>query len=243
MDRQDAPSPTETRRYDHQALEGRRRILRWLIDNIGWRFLVKIGQVEGLENFPRRGPAVAIYNHIAFVDPVVALGNLPRNVVPLAKVEAYSYPLIGIIPRLWAVIPVRRGEVDRQALAMARAVLAAGEVILIAPEGTRSPALLEGKEGVALLADRAGAPVVPIALDGTDQFPTTSLAKWRGSGARIRIGRPFRFRPAPGGKADRQRLRLMTDEAMYQLAALLPENRRGFYRDMGKATTRTLDFA
>src|SRR4030067_2049222 len=121
-------------RYDHQALEGRRRILRWLIDNIGWRFLVRIGRVEGLENFPREGPVVALYNHIAFVDPVVVLGNLPRNVVPLAKVEAYSYPLIGIIPRLWAVIPVRRGEVDRPALAKAGAVPAAAEGTLLAQQ-------------------------------------------------------------------------------------------------------------
>jgi 1-acyl-sn-glycerol-3-phosphate acyltransferase len=233
---------TSPPRYDHQALEGRRRILRWVIDNFGWRFLVKIGRVEGLENFPLEGPAIAMYNHIAFVDPVVVLGNLPRNVVPLAKVEAYSYPLIGIIPRLWAVIPVRRGEVDRRALAMARDVLSAGEVILVAPEGTRSPALIEAKEGVALLADRSGAMVVPIAVEGTDQFPTTSLRKWRSGGALIRIGRPFRYRPAPGGKADRQRLRLMTDEAMYVLASLLPERRRGFYSDPSKATSHTFDF-
>jgi 1-acyl-sn-glycerol-3-phosphate acyltransferase len=235
----ESPAP---RRYDHQALEPRRRILRWIIDNIGWRFLVKIGRVEGLENFPRQGPVVALYNHIAFVDPVVVLGNLPRNVVPLAKVEAYSYPLIGIIPRLWAVIPVRRGEVDRRALAQARDVLAAGEVILLAPEGTRSPAMIEGREGVALLADRSGAPVVPIAVEGTDQFPSTSFKKWRGPGALIRIGRPFRYRPAPEGKADRRRLRLMTDEAMYLLASLLDERRRGFYSDLSKATTTTLDF-
>jgi 1-acyl-sn-glycerol-3-phosphate acyltransferase len=237
-----AESRASSRRYDHQALEPRRRILRWAIDNIAWRFLVKIGRVEGMENFPRQGPAVALYNHIAFVDPVVVLGNLPRNVVPLAKVEAYSYPLIGIIPRLWAVIPVRRGEVDRRALAQARDVLAAGEVVLLAPEGTRSPALIEGKEGVALLADRSGAPVVPIAVEGTDQFPSTSIKKWRGPGALIRIGRPFRYRPAPEGKADRRRLRLMTDEAMYLLASLLDERRRGFYSDLSKATTTTLDF-
>jgi 1-acyl-sn-glycerol-3-phosphate acyltransferase len=237
-------SSTETAplRYDHQALEPQRRVLRWLIDNIAWRFLVKIGRVEGLENFPLRGPAIAMYNHIAFVDPVVVLGNLPRNVVPLAKVEAYSYPLIGIIPRLWAVIPVRRGEVDRRALIMARHVLEAGEVILVAPEGTRSPALIEAREGVALLADRTGAPVVPVAVEGTDEFPTLSLAKWRGPGAHIKIGRPFRYRPAPGGKADRQQLRRMTDEAMYVMASLLPERRRGFYSDLSKATKETFDF-
>lgn len=228
--------------YNHQSLEPQRRVLRWLIDNIGWRFLVKIGRVEGLEHFPLRGPAIAIYNHIAFVDPVVVLGNLPRNVVPLAKVEAYDYPLIGIIPRLWAVIPVRRGEVDRRALVNARQVLEAGEVILVAPEGTRSPALIEAREGMALLADRTGAPIVPVALEGTDEFPTTSLSKWRGPGAHIRIGRAFRFRPAPGGKADRQWLRKMTDEAMYVMASLLPENRRGAYSDLGRATSDTFDF-
>jgi 1-acyl-sn-glycerol-3-phosphate acyltransferase len=241
MDRT-AVSAAAPPRYDHRALEPRRRVLRWLIDNIGWRFLVRIRRVDGLENFPRHGPAIGIYNHIAFVDPVVVLGNLPRNVVPLAKVEAYSYPMIGIIPRLWAVIPVRRGEVDRQAIAKARDVLAAGEVILLAPEGTRSPALIEGKEGVALLADRSGAPVVPIAVEGTDEFPTLSLAKWRSHGATVRVGRPFRFKPAPGGKAGRERLRLMTDEAMYVLASLLSEERRGAYGDLSKASTETLDF-
>ncbi|HMK07642.1 MAG TPA: lysophospholipid acyltransferase family protein [Anaerolineales bacterium] len=230
-------------RYNHRALEPQRRVLRWLIDNVGWRFLVHIARVEGRENFPLEGPAVAIYNHIAFVDPIVALGNLPRNVVPLAKVEAYSYPLIGIIPRLWAVIPVRRGEVDRQALAQARAVLAAGEVILVAPEGTRSPALIQAREGMALLADRSGAPVVPIAIEGTERFPTRSLKTWRREGATVRIGRAFRFRPSPGGKADRERLRLMTDEAMYVLAALLSEKRRGYYSDLSKATSTTIEFA
>jgi 1-acyl-sn-glycerol-3-phosphate acyltransferase len=229
-------------RYNHQALEPQRRFLRWIIDNFGFRVLAKIGRVEGLENFPRHGPAVAIYNHIGFIDPVAVLGNLPRNVVPLAKVEAYSYPMIGIIPRLWAVIPVRRGEVDRRALAMARDVLSAGEIILVAPEGTRSPALIEGKVGVAFLADRAGAPVVPIAVEGTDQFPTSSRGPWRGPGILIRIGRPFRYRPAPEGKAGRHRLRLMTDEAMYMLAALLPEYRRGFYSDLSRATSSTFDF-
>ncbi len=231
------------RAYDHHRLEARRRILRWLIRNIGFRFLVKMTRVEGTENFPLAGPAIVLYNHIGFVDPVVILANLPRNTVPLAKVEAYSYPLIGIFPRLWEVIPVRRGEVDRQALAKAMRVLQAGEVILVAPEGTRSPALLEGKEGAALLADRTGAPVVPVTIEGSDRFPTLSLKRWRGEGVTIRVGRPFRFRSQNGGRADRPRLRLMTDEAMYILASMLSEKRRGAYRDLSKATTTTIDFA
>jgi len=229
--------------YDHHRLEARRRVLRWLIRNIGFRFLVKMERVEGVENFPLTGPAIVLYNHIGFVDPVVILANLPRNTVPLAKVEAYNYPVIGIFPRLWEVIPVRRGEVDRQALARALRVLQAGEVILVAPEGTRSPALLEGKEGAALLADRTGALVVPVTIEGSDRFPTPSLKRWRGEGVTIRIGRPFRFRSESGRRADRTRLRLMTDEAMYILSGMLREGRRGFYKDLSKATTTTIDFA
>jgi len=230
-------------RYDHAVLEGRRRVLQWLIRNIGFRFLVRIARVDGVENLPARGPAVAIYNHIAFIDPVVVLGNLPRNVVPLAKIEAYRYPVVGIFPWLWRVIPVRRGEVDRRALGEALAVLAAGEIVLVAPEGTRSPSLIEAREGAAFLADRSGAPVVPIAVEGTHRFPTFSLRRWREEGVTIRVGRPFRFRPAPGGRADRDRLRVMTDEMMFVLAALLPESRRGFYADLSRATTSTIEFA
>ena len=229
--------------YDHQKLEPRRRVLRWLIHNIGFRFLVKIERVEGTEHFPLTGPAIALYNHIGLVDPVVILANLPRNTVPLAKIEAYSYPVIGIFPRLWEVIPVRRGEVDRQALARSLRVLEAGEVILVAPEGTRSPALIQGREGAALLADRTGALVVPVTIEGSDRFPTLSLRKWRREGVVIKVGRPFHFRRVADRRADRARLRIMTDEAMYVLASMLREGRRGFYGDLSKATTTTIEFA
>ena len=229
--------------YIHQKLEPRRRVLRWLIRNIGFRFLVKIERVEGVEHFPLLGPAIALYNHIGLVDPVVILANLPRNTVPLAKIEAYSYPVIGIFPRLWDVIPVRRGEVDRQALAKSLRVLEAGEIILVAPEGTRSPALIQGREGAALLADRTGALVVPVTIEGSDRFPSLSLRTWRGEGVVIKVGRPFHFRRMGDRRADRERLRIMTDEAMYVLASMLREGRRGFYSDLSRATTSTIEFA
>jgi 1-acyl-sn-glycerol-3-phosphate acyltransferase len=227
--------------YDHQRVERKRRILRWLIDNIGWRFLVRIRRVEGVENVPPAGPAVLIYNHIAFVDPIVVLGNMPRNTVPLAKVEAYSYPVVGIFPWLWEVIPVRREEADRDAVVRAVRVLEAGETILVAPEGTRGPALQRAKEGFALLAARTASPVVPVAIEGTDRFPTLSPARWRKGGVVVRFGRAFRFLTGPG-RTDRRELRIMADEAMYQLAALLPPSRRGVYADLSNATTARLDF-
>lgn len=211
-----------------------------MIREIGLRFLVKFERVDGLENFPPAGPAIAIYNHIAFVDPVVILGVLPRNAVPLAKEEVYDYPGISIFPRLWNVINVRREEIDRQAIRRSLRVLAAGEIILIAPEGTRNPSMGRGKAGVAYLALKSGAPVVPVAITGSEGFPTIKLQRWRGPGVHIRIGQPFRFRAT--GERDRDLLRRMTDEAMYRLASLLPEDRRGEYADLGDATTETLEF-
>jgi 1-acyl-sn-glycerol-3-phosphate acyltransferase len=223
-------------------LERRRWFLRWLLREIGFRFLVKVEGVEGLENLPESGPAIVMINHIAFVDPIVVLGCLPRNVVPLAKAEVYRYPLWGIFPRLWEVIPVRRGEVDRRALRQALEVLGAGEVLLVAPEGTRRPFLHRAKEGVAYLGYRSGAPVVPVAVEGTPGFPSISPARWRQRGAVVRLGRPFWYRPL-AGKPSREHLRKMTDEAMYILAAMLPEARRGVYGDLEAATTDTIEFA
>lgn len=227
--------------YDHQALERRRWILRWMIKNIGFRFLLKFDRVNGTENFPESGPVIVMINHIAFVDPIVVMANLPRNVVPMAKIEAYQYPVWGIFPKLWEVIPVRRQSIDRRALRHALNVLRAGESILIAPEGTRGPELQRGKEGVAFLATRTQATIVPAAIEGTKGFPSINPRRWRAPGAVVTIGKPFRFvTDADGAGGDL--LRKMTDEAMYVLAAMLPEERRGVYSDLENATTDTIEF-
>lgn len=227
--------------YDHAALERRRWVLRWMIRNIGFRFLLKYDHVEGVENFPDSGAAIVMINHIAFVDPIVVMASLPRNVVPMAKVEAYQYPVWGIFPKLWEVIPVRRQAVDRRALRHALNVLRAGESILIAPEGTRSPQLQRGKEGVAFLGTRADAAIVPAAIEGTEGFPSINPKRWRQRGAVVKIGKPFRF-VSEESSADGGILRKMTDEAMYVLAAMLPPDRRGVYSDLGLATQDTIEF-
>ena len=131
--------------------------------------------VEGIENVPTTGSAIIMINHISFIDPFVVANPLHRNLVALAKVEVYDYPIIGIIPKLLGVIPVKRDEVDRNAVQSCLEVLRAGEMILLAPEGTRGPILRQGLEGVAYLASRSGAPVVPVAMDGTDGFPALRL--------------------------------------------------------------------
>jgi 1-acyl-sn-glycerol-3-phosphate acyltransferase len=232
---------TSRPRYDHASHETTRRFLRFLIRVIGFNFLAKLASVEGLENIPASGPAILMMNHLAFVDSLTVLHVCPRQIVPMAKIEVYDYPGIGIFPHLWGVIPVRREEFDRRALQGALDVLEAGEMILIAPEATRSTQLQEGKEGVAYLAHRANVPVVPVGIDGSPGFPAfRTSARWKGPGISIRFGRPFRYHHAPG-RLDRLQMRQMTNEAMYILASLLPEHRRGYYSDLSKATQETLE--
>jgi len=227
--------------YDHSQWETKRKILRFLIRTIGFTLLAKLDRVEGLENVPAEGPAILMINHIAFIDPIVVLHVLPRNIIPLAKIEVYEYPFIGIFPRLWGVIPVRRQEFDRRAVQGALDVLNAGQMILIAPEATRSPELQQGKEGIAYIANRANAPVIPVVIEGTPGFPAfRTSARWRGPGVTVKFGQPFRFR-STNQRPDRQQLRKMTDEALYRLASYLPEERRGFYSNLDLATQDTIE--
>jgi 1-acyl-sn-glycerol-3-phosphate acyltransferase len=231
-----------SKRYDHSSLEMRRRFLRFLIRVIGFNLLVKLEKVEDIHNIPPEGPGILMINHIAFLDPIVVLHVVPRNIVPLAKIEVYDYPFVGIFPKLWEVIPVRREEVDRRAIQHALNVLKADEIILMAPEGTRGPQLKRAREGVAYLASRSGAPVIPVAVEDASGFPAFRLSsRWRKPGATVRFGKPFRFR-SKSARPDKDELRRMTDEAMYVLAAMLPEHRRGVYSDLSQATQNTFEW-
>ena len=230
-----------TEAYDHQALEYMRWNLRWILKHIGFRVLAKYEGAEGVENFPGEGPAIVMINHIALIDPAVVVGSLPRNVVPMAKNEVYRYPVFGYFAKLWEVIPVHRQSFDRNAIRQALGVLKAGECILVAPEGTRNAALQPGKEGIAYIGVKSGAPIVPAAVTGSRGFPTFNPLRWLREGAYVKMGRPFRFK-VDEDALDREMLRLMTDEAMYALAALLPEELRGVYSDLSKATTQTIEY-
>jgi len=136
-------------RYNHKRLEFQRRVLRFLIRHIGFNLLARLDHVEGLENVPAEGAAILMINHIAFVDPIVVLHLVPRNIVPMAKVEVYTYPVVGIFPRIWGVIPVRREEVDRRAIQMALDVLNASRSAWSKAYRARRPAPGDSQTGLA----------------------------------------------------------------------------------------------
>jgi 1-acyl-sn-glycerol-3-phosphate acyltransferase len=208
--------------YNHARWERQRLFLRFLLRDIVFKTMIKLDLVEGVENVPSEGPAVLVINHIAFVDPIVMVHVVPRNIVPLAKIEVYDYPVIGIFPRWWGGITVRREEMDRQAVRQAMDVLRAGEIILVAPEGTRSPKLMQAKEGFAYFASRSAAPVVPIAIEGSESYPTYPLSSsWRRQGVSVRFLPPFRYKSG-FQRARREELRLLTFYVFYFLDSNLP---------------------
>ncbi|MGD2158767.1 MAG: lysophospholipid acyltransferase family protein [Anaerolineales bacterium] len=231
-----------TPRYKHEDWHFRRQFCRFLLRTIAFPWLIRLEKVVGLENIPEQDAVVLLINHIAFVDPIVMVHTVPRNIVPLAKIEVYQYPIVGIFPRIWGVIPVQRQGVDRKAIQKALDVLRAGEIVLVAPEGTRNSALQRGREGVAYLASRANAAVVPVAIEGTQGYPTVPFSEyWRKQGVSVRFGKPFRF-ISELKRARGDQLRKMTDEAMYRVAILLPEKLRGVYSDLSKATQETIEW-
>lgn len=189
-------------------------------------------EVEGLENIPEEGPLITAQNHMIFVDTVVGAAFIDREVVGMSKVENYHNPLSAFFFKLYGTVPIRRGEVDRTALRTSLKVLEQGKVLMAAPEGTRSKTntLQKGKDGLAYLAVKAGAPVLPIAIWGQERF-WQQLRRLRRTKVKMVMGKPFIFVPGEG-RLTREQLTQMTDEMMCRIAALLPPEYRGYYRNL-----------
>ena len=219
--------------------------MRPFLDSLG-RLLIPLlfrVQIKGLENFPLRGPVIMMINHINFSDVAVLSVVMPRHPIGLAKEELLRDPLLGPIIRAYGAIPVRRGEVDRQALRRSQQLLAEGKhVLMVAPEGHRSGdgRLQRAHGGIAFLAVRSDAVVIPVVVTGVEHI-WRNVARLRRTAMDVVVGRPFRFSKRDG-KTGRDVLRLMTTEAMYQLALLCPSEYRGVYADVSQATVHHLDF-
>ena len=185
-------------------------------------------EISGLEHLPAGGPLLLVSNHLHWLDPPLLFAVLPFP-VPVMAAEKYERKYQGCLMRPLGVIFVQRGEVDRQALRKALAILESGGVIGIAPEGTRSKTggLQEGKRGAAYLAYRSGAPLLPVAIAGVDMvFP--ALRRLRRARVTVSIGPVFRL-PEVADKASSAEMDAATELIMRRLAELLPEQYRGVY--------------
>ncbi len=140
-------------------------------------------RAEGTEHLPATGPALVAVNHKAEFDPMVVGIVFDRPFAYMAKRELFKVPVLGRLISALGAFPIDRGAGDRAALQTALDLLADGHVLLMFPEGTRQPddEIHEFLPGVALLALRSGAPVVPVAVHGTE--PHTPQRSPRVAGA------------------------------------------------------------
>lgn len=187
----------------------------------GFTRLICRPRVIGLEHVPKSGPVLIVSNHASWYDPLLIGGALHRRTWFFSKAEVFRWPLVGGVCRVTGQIPVRRGESDRGALLEALKYLESGRALLVFPEGTveRQGKMLKPAAGSAMLALRAGVPVLPIGLIGSRKI----LRTWKSWFPRVTIAIGEAYLPEiPAGTSRKVALQQVTEEMMAKIAALLP---------------------
>jgi len=198
---------------------------------------------EQIDKVPSHGPLILIANHVNFLEaPILYCRLRPRPVTALAKAEAWDNPLLGWLFDQWGTIPIRRGESDIGALRQSLRVLKNGEILAVAPEGTRSRhgRLQRGRTGIVTLAVQSGAPLLPVVCYGGEAIGR-NIRRLRRTPFRILVGEPFHV-DTQGERLTRELRQQITDEIMYRMAALLPPAYRGVYANLEDATAAHLQF-
>ncbi len=186
-------------------------------------------RVTGREHVPRTGPLIIVANHQSNADPPVMVYAIPRAVFFMAKRSLFWGPVISYLLRSVHVYPVDRDGRDMDALRWAQRTLDSGKALLVFPEGTRSPgALRKATDGLAYLALSSGAPILPVAMTGTERIRGMFRIAFHFQRLRVTVGEPFTLSRGEG-RLDRAQLQAATGEVMKRIAELLPPEYRGAY--------------
>lgn len=210
-----------------------RKIINFLVR----LFLNSIARVKitGVEKLPiQEGSCIIVSNHLGVLDAFLVYYTFSRLDVIVFIAEKYqNNPITRWLAKLIDGVFVDRYGADFRAMREVYQRLRKGGVLVIAPEGTRSPTrgLIHGRQGAAYLASKTGLPVYPGAITGSeDELVVQRLRKLKRLNLDIRVGDPFTIPPIP--KENREdALESYTDEIMCQIAALLPPGYRGVYAD------------
>jgi 1-acyl-sn-glycerol-3-phosphate acyltransferase len=221
-------------------------ISRWFMNTVirlGTDILCRIDKRD-FPKVPPRGPLILVTNHIGSLEVPLMFAQLqPRKVIGLAKIETWDSKFMGWLFDLWDAIPVRRGEADLDAIRACLEVLKSGDILVIAPEGTRSyhGRLLRGQPGIAMIALHSGAPILPLVHWGAEGF-AANLKRLKRTDFHIRVGEPF-YLDAHGEKVNGEIRQAMADEIMSQIAIQMPEEYNGEYADCDPPPQKYLRFA
>ena len=209
------------------------RIFRFIV-----RFLLGLiahVEIAGLENLPAAQGFVIAGNHIGRLDPALAYYVLDRPDIIMVVAEKYQkVAFFRWLVRITNGMFIDRYNADIHAIRETLRRLQQGGIFTITPEGTRSKSgnLLEGKPGGIYLASKAGVPILPVAVTGTeDAVVVERLKHFKRLKVKLVIGKAFTLPPVEGRDRDAV-LKQYTDEVMCRIAALLPEERRGVYKDL-----------
>jgi len=186
-----APSRRELRWY--MVARGIVYVPTWLM----WRF-----RVVGRENLPQTVPYVLAPSHRSYIDTLLVGCMVPRRVRFMAKSGVFQNSLVAALFGSLGGFPVKRGTPDREALRRAESALAAGEPVVLYPEGGRrsGPKISELMDGPAFVALRAGVPIVPVGIGGSEEAMGLG-ARWpRPARVVLVVGRPIWPPPVPAGE-------------------------------------------
>ena len=204
-----------------------------------FRFIIRailgmISHVEivGFENMPTGGFVIAA-NHIGRLDAAIAYYSLDRPDIIMVVAEKYEkYAILRWLVKLTNGMFVDRYNADIHAIRETLRRLQKGQILIITPEGTRSKSgnLIEAKPGGIYLAWKAGVPILPVALIGTeDAVVVEQLKHFKRLKIKVVAGAPFTLPTEVKGRDRDMVMQQYTDEVMCRIAALLPVERRGKY--------------
>jgi 1-acyl-sn-glycerol-3-phosphate acyltransferase len=181
-------------------------------------------EVRGRENVPATGGVILAPNHISYLDPPLVGSATTRSVNFMAKRELFSSPLFGNIIRRTHAFPISRDRPDKEALKKAYALLAAGEILVMFPEGTRSPdgRLQAPETGLAMIAARAKVPVVPVALIGANRALPKGSIFCRPAKIKVQFGPPLCYDAASATERGRASIQAFAEEIMQAIRQMLP---------------------
>ncbi len=203
----------------------------WKILNFLLRLIARV-DYKGLENLPPTGPVLVTTNHCSRMDTLYLFINPARPDITALVADKYlKYPVFNLILKIGGVVWIDRDKADFTAFRQAIEIIKSGVAMGIAPEGTRSRdgQLQEGKQGAALLALKTGVTIVPVGIAGSNVF-FKRLLTLRRPHVTLNFGPAYHLPPLDRNRREEQ-MQEYTEEIMCRIAALLPENQRGVYRD------------
>jgi 1-acyl-sn-glycerol-3-phosphate acyltransferase len=198
---------------------------------------------QELQRLPDKGPLIIYTNHVNVLElPIIYTHLQPRKVHGMLLAERWKIPVLNWFLDITETIPLHRATADIDAIRLGLEALQRGEMLIIAPEGTRSHSgrLQLGHPGVVLLALHSGAPLIPVGYYGGESY-TDNLKRLKRTEFHIRVGQPFQLK-AGVEKVTHGLRKQMVEEMMYRLAEVLPAEYRGVYADLSNSRARYIDY-